>query len=383
MSAALRFLHQLAQALSTMGLYATGHPATVRARDAVWDALQVLLKESDEPNFYFLGGAPVFDGRPLHEMAEWPWRTRFASAGIRRITLTEEATPASLAEFLAAVHQRIAASGGADEYPEEVTLPGIRFGRVSVIDQFAAGGDEESEEDDSEDTPADSREFALDLSDELEAVDFIHAEAARGVLARAEADAVVRILGAYLDMHELPQASLPRDHLGYAAFHAVNSALLAMAVGSTAGIEAAGRHRLGVAILLHNIGMATLPQELILTEEYSPEDRSRMEQHTIDGARMLAQQGGAAMELAAVVAHEHHLQPDGGGYPIRRFRPSPHWASRLAAACGAYVALRAPRPFRPAWAPAKAVAYLEEGAGTVFDAEAAKAVAGLVRLAPE
>lgn len=379
MSSALRFLHQLAQALSTLGLYAPGHPATSRARDAVHDALQVLLKDSDEPTFYFLGGAPVFDGRAMHELAEWPWRTRLANAGIRRLTLSEEATRDSLGEFLAEAHERITRGGEIDQYPEEVTRPGVRYGRVSVIDQFADGSDEEQE---AESSP-DSREFELDLTDELQAVEFIHAEAGRGVLARAEADAVVRILGAYLELHELPQAALPQSHQEYAAFHAVNSALLAMAVANVAGIDSAGRHRLGVAILLHNIGMATLPQDLILTEEYSPEDRSRMERHTIDGARMLAQQGGAAMELAAVVAFEHHLRPDGSGYPSRRFRPSPHWASRLAAACGAYVALRAPRPFRPAWTPARALDYLRDGAGTVFDAEAAKSVASIVRLAPD
>ncbi len=381
MTTAIRFLHQLAQALSTLGLYAPDHPATARSRDAVFEALEHLLKESDEPNFYFLGGSPVFAGRALHELAEWPWRTRFADVGIRRLTLTEEATRESLGEFLAEVHRRITIGPDAEEFPDEMVFAGVRFGRVSVVDQLADDGVERPDE--PEEAPRESREFELDLTDELDAVSFIHAEAARGVLARAEADAVVRVLGAYLESHELPQAALPRDHLGYASFHAVNSALLAMAVGNVSGIDVAGRHRLGVAVLLHNIGMATLPQELIITEEYSPEDRARMERHTIDGARLLADQGGPAMELAAVVAFEHHLRPDGSGYPSRRFRPSPHWASRLAAACDAYVALRAPRPFRPAWTPAKAVGYLEEGAGTVFDAESAKAVAALVRLVPD
>ncbi|HRP08229.1 MAG TPA: hypothetical protein PLL69_07035, partial [Gemmatimonadales bacterium] len=59
-----------------------------------------------------------------------------------------------------------------------------------------------------------------------------------------------------------------------------------------------------------------------------------------------------------------------------------HWASRLVGACAAYVALRAPRPFRPAWAPLRAIAYLEEGAGTVFDTESARALASLLRVTP-
>ena len=85
---------------------------------------------------------------------------------------------------------------------------------------------------------------------------------------------------------------------------------------------------------------------------------------------------------AVAVAFEHHLRPDGTGYPARRFTPPTHWASRLTGTCAAYVALRAPRPYRPAWAPLRALAYLEEGAGTVFDAESARALATLVRLVP-
>ncbi len=383
MNVATRFLHQMAQGLSTLALYAPDHPATARARDGVWQALRALLAEQEQPTFLFLGGAPVFQDRALHELADWPWRARLSRAGVRRLEFGDEATEESLAEFLLDVHQRIASGAPADSQPDEVSVAGIRYGRVAVVDQFDDGLEAEDAEAEAPAPEPESREFQLDLTDELQAVDYILAEAARGMLARSEADAVVRILGSYLDHHELPQAALPEDHHGYAAFHAVNSALLAMAVGNALGIDPAGRHRLGIAMLLHNIGMAKLPEELILTEEYSPEDRERMERHVIDGAKLLAGFSGPAMELAATVAYEHHLRPDGSGYPARRFRPAPHWASRLAAACGGYVALRAPRPFRAAWSPEKAILYLEEGAGTVFDREAAQSVAALVRLRPD
>jgi putative two-component system response regulator len=107
-----------------------------------------------------------------------------------------------------------------------------------------------------------------------------------------------------------------------------------------------------------------------------------METHTEAGARLLLEEGGVAMDLAAVVAYEHHLRPDGSGYPARRFASAAHWASRLVGTCAAYVALRAPRPFRAPWSPSRVLAHLEDGAGTVFDGEAARAVARLVRINP-
>ncbi len=379
MNVAIRFLHSLAQAMSTLALYDPGHPAAEKAAAALWDALEQLLREQAEPTFYFLGTAPVFNGRAVHELADWNWGARLADAGVRRLEFDRDATPAALLDFLREVQRRLASGAPVETMPDETRYPGVRFGRVSVVDPFA--DDEASPEE--QEQEEDSREFALDLTDELEAVAFTLAQASRGKVARAEADAVVRILGAHLDRHELPQAAAPKAHEAYPQFHAVNTALLAMAVSTAAGVDVPGRHRIGVATLLHDIGMALLPAELRLMEEYTPDQRAMMETHTVKGSHLLLERGGRIMELAAVVAFEHHLRPDGSGYPERRFRGAPHWASRLAGACSAYVSLRAARPYRPAWPPARALAYLEEGAGTVFDLEAAKGVAAMVRLVPD
>lgn len=379
MHAAIRFLHSLAQAMSTMALYAPGHPAAEKAAATLWQSLEQLLADDAEPQFYFLGTAPVFNGRALHELAEWSWSARLADAGVRRLEFDRDATAASLLDFLREVQRRIAAAAPVETLPDEVRYPGLRFGRVSVVDPFA---DEAAGEEEQPDAAEESRELALDLTDELDAVGFIFAEATRARVARSEADAVVRILGAHLDRHELPQAAPPASHEAYPRVHAVNTALLAMAVATAAGIDGPGRHRIGIAVLLHDIGMALLPAELHLLEEYTADQRTLMESHTVKGAHLLLSHGGRPMELAAVVAHEHHLRPDGSGYPSRRIRPSPHWASRLTGACSAYVSLRSPRPYRPAWPPARALAYLEDGAGSVFDTEAAKGVAAMVRLAP-
>lgn len=378
MNAPIRFLHSLAHAMSTLALYAPGHPAAEKAAAILWQSLEGLLKEEAEPQFYFLGTAPVYNGRAMHELADWAWSERLADAGVRRLEFDAEATPAALLDFLREVGRRLAAAAPVETLPDETRYPGVRFGRVSVVDPFADDA-EAPEEDEAAD---ESRELALDLTDELDAVGFVLAEAGRRRIARSEADAVVRILGAHLERHELPQASPPSDHAAYPQFHAVNTALLAMAVSTAAGIDVPGRHRIGVAALLHDIGMALLPAGLRLLEEYTPDQRALMETHTVEGARLLLEHGGRPMELAAVVAFEHHLRPDGSGYPERRFRPTSHWASRLTGACSAYVSLRAPRPYRAAWPPARALAYLEEGAGTVFDTEAAKGVAAMVRLAP-
>jgi HD-GYP domain-containing protein (c-di-GMP phosphodiesterase class II) len=377
MSNAIRFLHALAQAFSAITLYSPGHPAAQRAMEAVWDALRTLLSSDHHPTFYFLGGAPVYNGRALHELSDWPWSSRLRDSGVQRLEFDESVVQGSLDRFLGLMQLRFSA-GPAPEplFPEDAEFSGLRFGPVAVVEVLG-------EEDDSDPTREDddeSRELALDLTDELAATAYIIAEARRGVLARAEAEAVVRILAAQLDRHELPQAAMPEDHAAYPQYHAVNTALLTMAAGNNAGVDRPGQHRLGVVGLLHDIGMARLPEDFTSRESLTPEERALMETHTVEGARFLLEHGGRALDLAAAVAYEHHLRPDGTGYPARRFAPPLHWASRMVGVAATYVSLRTPRPYRPAWAPLRAVAYLEEGAGSVFDRESAAAIASLVRV---
>ncbi len=378
MSAAIRFLHAMAQALSAISLYSPGHPAAKRSFEQVWEALRELLTRDARPNFLFLGGAPVYGSRALHELSDWPWAARLKDIGVQRLEFDDGVDEQSLIRFLELVQLRFTSSPVPEPlFPEDTSFGGVRFGPVAVLE---AAEEEAREQEIDED--AESRELALSLTDELEATAFVLAEARRGVVARSEADAVIRILAAQLDRHDLPQAAATDDPAAYPQWHAVNTALLAMAVGTSAGIDHAGRHRLGIAALLHDIGMTQLPAELSDLESLSADERALVESHTARGAKFLIEMGGRSLDLAAAVAFEHHLRPDGNGYPGRRFEMPAHWASRLVGTCAAYVALRAPRPFRPAWAPLRAIAHLEEGAGTVFDTESALALASLLRVTP-
>ena len=106
-----------------------------------------------------------------------------------------------------------------------------------------------------------------------------------------------------------------------------------MVAAMSAGVDASGRHRLGVMALVHDIGMARLPAGLGNKSTLTADERALVETHTAEGARLLLDDGGPGFELAAVVAYEHHLRPDGTGYPARRFRAAAHWASRLIGSC--------------------------------------------------
>jgi HD-GYP domain-containing protein (c-di-GMP phosphodiesterase class II) len=376
---AIQFLHATGQALSAIGLYSPAHPAVVAALDKCYESLGALLEVSRRQTFHFLGNsAPIFDNRVIHEMATWPWAANLSTIGVQRVELESPVSREIFEEFLTQVFQRLTEHDDGVVPVELVELQGIRFGTVTVVDPFEKEEAEDVATVEEDEEEEDSREATLDLTDELAAMAEVITRASRGSLAFAEADTIARVLEGHLSRHELPQAVAPVEPTAYPQFHAVNTALLAMAVANSAGIVRSDRHRLGVAALLHDIGMALLPNELLFAASLSDDLRRIMETHTELGARMILDQGGPTLDLAAIVAHEHHLRPDGGGYPQRRFVATSHWASRLVGTCATYVALRAPRPYRAPWSPSRVLNHLAEGAGVLFDVESSRSVAHLV-----
>lgn len=368
MSEAIRFLHALAQALATMALYSPGHPAARRGIEGAWQALTALLAQEPHPAFLFLGGAPIYGGRSLHELAEWPWSARLADVAVQRIDFDRTITAEVFEALLDKMQMRL--SGG-DEVGE-VHLLGVSFGPVVVEEVL----DDEAPEPVVAPVDEGTRLVAVDLSDELNAMCFVLAEARAGRVARAEVEAVARLLVTLVSDHALPQADAADE--GDAAVQAVNTALLVLAAGAKAGLSADDLYRLGVAALWHVIGMMRLPFEVASQSTLSAADRGIVEDHTVLGAWLLLAHGGRTLTLAASVAFEHHLRPDGTGYPVRRFGQPTHWASSLVGVAATYIALRTERPYRAAWTAERALGYLRSGEGVVFDAEAARLVAEVV-----
>jgi putative two-component system response regulator len=104
-----------------------------------------------------------------------------------------------------------------------------------------------------------------------------------------------------------------------------------------------------------------------------------MNAHPAEGARIIFETE-RDMDLAAVVAYEHHIMLDGGGYPRLQFPRQAHFASMMVHVCDVYDALRTNRPYREAWAAEKVLDYIDEKAGTEFDPEIARAFTRMMQL---
>jgi putative two-component system response regulator len=165
----------------------------------------------------------------------------------------------------------------------------------------------------------------------------------------------------------------------YTTTHSMNVAVLAMALAESLELGSAQVRAVGVAGLLHDLGKVRVAKEVLLKPgKLTEEERAEIQRHPVEGARILLA-GDQPLDLAAVVAYEHHLMMDGSGYPCRHSPRDTHYGSRMVHLCDVYDALRTKRPYRDAWESEKALRYIEERAGLEFDPALAATFTTMIR----
>lgn len=103
-----------------------------------------------------------------------------------------------------------------------------------------------------------------------------------------------------------------------------------------------------MAALVHDVGMACLPAELLAKPgPLTDDERRQVEKHAAAGGLLVAPLWpGGGWPVDAVT--DHHERPDGTGYPFGRKDIQVAETVRLLAVCDVYAALCCPRPHRPA-----------------------------------
>ena len=368
MSDPVRFLNTFAQTLSVMTLYPEGHPSRERIVDAAFEDLDALFADGALPRFTFLEGEVVYGRQSLRDLREWEWSARLAECGVSRLEFERRMTRDEFEGFLQEIQARLTHSMAGTSAQRQMRDLGVRFGSVGLelasTPAAATGG------------------LVTGLVEEVDTLHWMQAEVLDGRgIPMLEAEAVVRSLS--IAMHADAGMLLPllqlKEFDQYTTTHSLNVSVLAMALAEALALTPREVRAIGVSGLLHDVGKTRIPLEVLTKPgRLTDDERQIMNRHPSDGARMILQ-SDADLELAAVVAYEHHIMLDGGGYPTLHYCRGCSFGSRLVHVCDVYDALSTKRPYRDAWPQEQTLTYLAERAGTEFDPFLVDAFARLMR----
>lgn len=168
----------------------------------------------------------------------------------------------------------------------------------------------------------------------------------------------------------------------YMYAHAVNTCLLSLAVGSKLIYDRKRLKSLAVGALLHDVGLAHLPENIVGKKGRLIEaERKIIQSHAEIGYQLLKANRELSL-LSAHVAYQHHERYDGKGYPRGLEKEQIHIFARITAVCSVYDALTSDRPYRKRFLPDHAFSLLLAENEKAFDPLVLKAFIDTVALYP-
>lgn len=159
------------------------------------------------------------------------------------------------------------------------------------------------------------------------------------------ADSVARNEGALISLVRL------KNKDDYTYMHSVAVCALMVALAKQLGLSETETKRAGMAGLLHDIGKAGIPNEVLnkpgaLTDE----EFTLVKEHPQRGHAMLIQ-GQVVDEVVLDVCLHHHEKVNGMGYPHKLKSEEISLFAKMGAVCDVYDAITSNRPYKAGWEP--------------------------------
>ncbi|MBX9870753.1 MAG: HD-GYP domain-containing protein [Burkholderiaceae bacterium] len=174
-------------------------------------------------------------------------------------------------------------------------------------------------------------------------------------------DSVARNASALISLARLKTAD------DYTYMHSVAVCAMMIALARQLGLDEAQTRSAGVAGLLHDLGKARMPMEVLnkpgkLTEA----EFGIMKSHPVEGHQMLLAVGNVDPITLDVCLH-HHEKTDGSGYPKGLKGDEISLFAKMGAVCDVYDAITSNRPYKAGWDPAESLRKMAEWANGHFD----------------
>lgn len=121
---------------------------------------------------------------------------------------------------------------------------------------------------------------------------------------------------------------------------------------------------------MHDIGKISISEDILNKPgKLTNHEFDIIKEHTSEGYKLLSASNGHLMQMAAIVAHEHHEKWNGTGYPCGKKGEEIHIYGRITAIADVMDALLSSRPYKNAWPESKVIELLESESNEHFQPE--------------
>ncbi len=212
---------------------------------------------------------------------------------------------------------------------------------------------------------AKGKEAVISMFQEARMGKAIEADAAMPLVEEIS-NSILRNPGALISLARLKTAD------DYTYMHSVAVCALMIALARQLGLSDDDTKDAGMAGLLHDLGKALIPMEILnkpgkLTEA----EFAIVKTHPKIGHTLLLTATGVS-EITKDVCLHHHEKIDGSGYPMGMNGESMSLYAKMGAVCDVYDAITSNRPYKAGWDPAESIKRMAEWKGhfdpTVFQA---------------
>lgn len=160
---------------------------------------------------------------------------------------------------------------------------------------------------------------------------------------------------------------------------AVSNYSVALAHGL--GLSTHDIERIRLAALLHDIGKIGIPESILnKTTHLTADEWLSMQQHPTIGSRQILSPVSSLADILPLVEH-HHERWDGSGYPSGLQAQAIPLGARIIAVADAFHAMTSDRSYRKALPLEQAIAILEQGKDSQFDAQVVNVFLHILKLA--
>lgn len=177
-----------------------------------------------------------------------------------------------------------------------------------------------------------------------------------------------------------------RDFDEYTYVHSVNVCILSVALGRRLGLSKPHLLELGLAALLHDVGKARIPLDVLNKPGALTEDEfAQVREHTWRGVLALFGMPFGAFRpwRAMAVAFEHHRRTDGAGYPRTRRSRALSLFSRIVAVVDGFDAGTSKRVYKDIpWSPSDVLRDMRDCARHGLDPVIVKAFISMIGIFP-